>query len=262
MKCIKLKNFILFLIFVIILCTVLLYFMIICIKAKINTAKSSNMQKYMFGFNELSDYEDFKQHVINEYSSKKVIALTFDDGPSKYTTDLIKILKEHNAKATFFILGSCVQGNEQIITNTFLQGNEIATHGHSHKIMTKLSKDMLITDISNSLKEIEPAITEKISLIRPPYGITNDKVKNIANDFNLTIVKWSLDSLDWKLRNTEKITNRVLKQVKDGDIILMHDIYKSSIEATENIIKSLKNEYEFITVSEMLILKEFKTGYN
>lgn len=202
-------------------------------------------------------YEEYKNHVINEYSGKKVVALTFDDGPhEKYTPMLLDVLKKYDAKATFFILGSCVPGNEKIIQAAYSQGNEIATHGYSHKIMTKLSTDALTKDIELSLDAIKPNITEEITLLRPPYGIVNEKVIKTLDKFGLTCIKWDLDSLDWKLRNTNKVTTRVLKQVSDKKIILMHDIYKTSVEAVECILKELKDEYSFVTVTELMILKE------
>lgn len=176
----------------------------------------------------------------------------------KYTEELLDILEKYNAKATFFILGSCVNGNEEIIQKAYLQGNEIATHGFSHQIMTKLSKSALIEDIKLSLDAISPNIQEDITLLRPPYGLVDDSVKNVLDDFGLTCVKWDLDSLDWKLRNTEKITKRVLAQVEDKKIILMHDIYKTSVEAVKCILQELQNEYEFVTVTELIILKEFE----
>lgn len=174
----------------------------------------------------------------------------------KYTKKLLDILEEHDAKATFFILGSCVNGNEEIIQDAYLRGNEIAAHGFSHKIMTKLSKSALIEDIEHSLEIIRPNIQEEITLLRPPYGLVNNSVKSVLDSFGLTCVKWDLDSLDWKLRNTEKITKRVLAQVEDKKIILMHDIYITSVEATEHILQELQNEYEFVTVTELMILKE------
>lgn len=177
-------------------------------------------------------------------------------GLGKYTEELLEILEKHNAKATFFILGSCVEGNEEIIQKAYEQGHEIATHGFSHKIMTKLSTSALEEDITLSLDAICTNIQEDITLLRPPYGLVNDNVEEVLKKFNLTCVKWDLDSLDWKLRNTEKITKRVLAQVEDKKIILMHDIYKTSVEAVECILQELQGEYEFISVTELMLLKE------
>lgn len=174
----------------------------------------------------------------------------------KYTEELLEILEEYNAKATFFVLGSCVEGNEGIIQRAYKQGHEIATHGFSHKIMTKLSTSALEEDITLSLEAIYPNIQDPITLLRPPYGLVNDNVEIVLKKLNLKCIKWDLDSLDWKLRNTEKITKRVLAQVEDKKIILMHDIYQTSVEAAKQIIQELKDEYEFITVTELLILKE------
>lgn len=183
-------------------------------------------------------------------------------GHGKYTESLLDILETYNARATFFILGSCVEGNEEIIQKAYLAGHEIASHGFSHKIMTNLSKTELTQDIKLSLEAISPNIQEEIALLRPPYGNVNDSVLEVLEDFGLTCVKWDLDSLDWKLRNTEKITKRVLTQVQDKKIILMHDIYKTSVEATECILEKLQEEYEFVTVTELMILKEYEQGSN
>lgn len=248
-----------------IITTLTTFILLLCTAISFFTIKIKNMSVY----NELTskkgiykeslslNHEEYKKHVINEYKGKKVLALTFDDGPhEKYTPILLDILEKYDAKATFFILGSCVAGNEEIIQKAYSQGNEIATHGYSHKIMTKLTADALVKDIELSLDTIRPNITEEITLLRPPYGIVNEKVTSVLDKFGLTCIKWDLDSLDWKLRNTNKITTRVLKQVSDKKIILMHDIYKTSVEAVECILKELKDEYSFVTVTELMILKE------
>lgn len=216
---------------------------------------SDSQQSAEYTFENSASYIEYTKLILSEYANKKVVALTFDDGPGKYTDDLLEILEKYNAKATFFILGSCVQGNEAIIQKAYEQGHEIATHGYSHKIMTNLSTSDLEEDIQLSLDAIYPNIQGDITLLRPPYGLVNDNVENILSKFNLKCVKWDLDSLDWKLRNTGKITQRVLSQVEDKKIILMHDIYKTSVEAVECILQELQGEYEFISVTELMILK-------
>jgi peptidoglycan/xylan/chitin deacetylase (PgdA/CDA1 family) len=178
-----------------------------------------------------------------------MIALTFDDGPSpEYTPEILKALSANDAKATFFVLGSQAEQHPDILKQIAESGNEIGNHSYSHLDLTKLEEPALDYQVLTT-QEIVKRETGKVPvLLRPPYGSFNEAVKK----FGMPIILWSIDTLDWQSKNPDVIHNRVLSNVKDGDIIIMHDIYKSSAEAVSRIIPELKRKgYQLVTVSEL-----------
>lgn len=202
-----------------------------------------------------------------QYAEKKgidkkrpMIALTFDDGPHPINTlRILEALKKYNASATFFMLGNRVNANPDIPSQIIAQGSEIGTHSMSHPNLVKLDDSEIEMQIGTSSKIINQKAGKKIQLLRPPYGSYNDVVKQKAKEYGLAIILWNVDTEDWKSRNADKIVEHVLTHVKDGDIILMHDIYDTSAEAAERILGELtKQGYQFVTVSELLHQKEIK----
>ena len=165
---------------------------------------------------------------------EKVVALTFDDGPhSVYTKELLEGLKKRGIKATFFLMGSNIEGNEELVRQMKQDGHLIGNHGYRHVQMTEEGAEKVRESVEKTGKIIGEIIGEEPEYLRPPYGDWNEE---LAEKTDLTPVFWSVDSLDWKYQNTPKITNRVLKDVEDGDIILMHDIFSTSVESALEII--------------------------
>lgn len=181
---------------------------------------------------------------------KPMIALTFDDGPSeKYTPIILDALKENNANATFFVLGSEVKKNKDTLIRMVAEGNQIGNHGYNHKDLTSISDDELRQQLVGTDEFIEDITGSIPSIMRPPYGFVSDE---LDKKINKPIILWSLDTLDWQNRNTEKICSNVLDNVKDGDIVLMHDIYDTSAEAVKIIIPELiERGYQLVTISEL-----------
>ena len=192
---------------------------------------------------------------------KKLVALTFDDGPGTKTTPrLLDILKKNNVCATFFTLGGLAEQNPEIVKREKDECHEVASHTISHSQLSKMSESEIRWEIGTSETILQNITGEKPTLLRPPYGVVNDAVQGVSD---LSLILWSVDTLDWKYRNTESIVGRAMEQVKDGGIILMHDIYETSVDAVETLIATLRNEgYEFLTVSELAIVKgvELKAG--
>ncbi len=183
--------------------------------------------------------------------NKKYIALTFDDGPHyKYTSLLLDGLKERNVKATFFVLGCNAEKNYSLLKRMADEGHLIGNHTYSHKNLYRLKETKIKEEIDKTNQIIE-AITGKMpKYFRPSYGNYNGKILKLAN---MEAILWNVDSLDWKIKNSKRITYRVINKVNDGSIILMHDIYKSSVNAALLIIDKLQQEgYEFVTVEELL----------
>lgn len=191
--------------------------------------------------------------ILDKYNNKKLICLTFDDGPSEYTKLLIDGLKERNVNVTFFVLGKKISKYPQYLKEAYKNGNEIGIHGYSHKLFTRLKNEKILDEIDITNKEIYNLTGQIPSLIRVPYGSLSSRVKKVLNSVNLQSILWTIDSKDWKYLNSQKDYNYVLKKIKGNDIILMHDTYKPSVLAALNLIDELKNEgYMFITVSEYI----------
>ncbi|MFJ7406145.1 MULTISPECIES: polysaccharide deacetylase family protein [unclassified Lysinibacillus] len=190
----------------------------------------------------------------------KYIALTFDDGPSsKVTPRVLQTLKQHDAKATFFMLGNRVEMYPNIAAQVAAEGHEIANHTFSHPNLKKLTHKEMIEEIDKTNNIIEMATGITSTLFRPPYGVYNQDILNYTTSNNYTTILWSVDSLDWKSRNPITIKKEILSNVTNRSVVLMHDIHTATAEALPELLMSLKKEgYEFVTVSELLTLKEEK----
>lgn len=182
----------------------------------------------------------------------KYIALTFDDGPSrKYTPILLDGLKERGVHATFFLMGKNIEGEEDIVKRMSEEGHLIGNHSYEHIQLTKAGAKAVCEAVEHTQEQIEAITGKRPEYIRPPYGDWNEELEE---EIGMTPVLWSLDSLDWKLKDTGKIIRQVLKDVKDRDIILLHDIFPSSVEAALELIDILQKEgYVFVTADELLI---------
>lgn len=180
------------------------------------------------------------------------VALTFDDGPHQTCTPaLLNGLKQREVKATFFLMGENIAGKEPLVQRMQAEGHLIGNHGYRHIQMTKEEAEQACADIEQTEKLIQSITGKRPEYLRPPYGDWNEQLECRVN---LTTVLWNVDSLDWKFQNTDRIVRRVEKDVKDGDIILMHDIFSTSVEAALRIVDDLqKRGYEFVTVEELLV---------
>ena len=186
--------------------------------------------------------------------NKPMIALTYDDGPSKYTKELLDLLKENNSAATFFVLGVQVNKYQDTIVQMIEDGNQIGNHSFDHKRLTTLNDEELYNQIDKTDNLIYETALYKPFVMRPPYGTTSE---DLIEKLQKPIIKWSIDTRDWESRNSDAITDIILEKVKDGDIILMHDLYESSLEASKTVIPELiKRGYQLVTVSELSEYKE------
>ena len=185
--------------------------------------------------------------------SKKMIALTFDDGPNYNTSKIIDVLNKYDIKATFFVLGSRAINNKDILRKMVDSGMEIGNHTYNHLLLTKYDENKIRSEIEDTSEVIYSATKKRPKLLRPSYGSVNNKIKKVAN---MPIIICDIDSLDWNYHNSKRITSRVVNKVRDGDIILMHDIYSASLNALSNIIPILQdNGYEFVTIDELFYYK-------
>lgn len=181
--------------------------------------------------------------------NQPMIALTFDDGPGVGTVRLLEALQMHGARATFFMVGSRVNTYPNAIRKMVETGCELANHTTNHAKLTDHAADTIANEIQTTNIWIENIAGQEPTMVRPPYGAVNEVVQSVAG---IPIMLWSVDTLDWQLKDAGLIRDYVLSNVKDGDIVLMHDIYDATIQATIELIPLLQERgYQLVTVSEM-----------
>ena len=218
------------------------------------------MNENMIPETEKDNYVQYRE-AVKEKLGKKRIALSFDDGPRAETTPkVLEILKQYNAHATFYIVGSHVEGNEEIIKQIVAQGHELGNHSYSHPLLTKKSAD----EVYNEVKKTSDLIAQatgglKPMSLRPPYGGYN---KMVADQAGIAIVNWSIDSLDWQYRDAAKTIEHIKENAHNGGILLMHDIHAESVEALPAVLEYLKSEgYELVTVDELMADQVLQPNY-
>ncbi|WP_213421165.1 polysaccharide deacetylase family protein [Bhargavaea massiliensis] len=184
----------------------------------------------------------------------KYIALTFDDGPSATVTPkILRALKEHNAKATFFMLGSQAEYYPGLVREVAGAGHEIGNHSGSHPDLSKADAAKILDEIAGTTKRIKDAAGVDVNHFRPPYGAYNEGVIDYMNETGQSIILWSVDSLDWKHRDPDTIRQTILQQASPGAIVLMHDIHPTTADSLPGLLSALEQEgYEFVTVSQLL----------
>ena len=203
-------------------------------------------------YTEVFDYDVVTNKKIN--NSDKLIALTFDDGPNYNTGKVLDVLAKYNVKATFFVLGSKAKDNKKILKREYDSGMEIGNHTFNHLLLTKYKENVIKDEIDKTSSVIFEVTGRYPKLLRPSYGVYNNIVKKIGN---MPIIIWDIDTLDWKYHNSKRIASRVINKVKDGDIILMHDIYSATANSLNIIIPELQNRgYTFVTIPELFYYKE------
>lgn len=188
----------------------------------------------------------------------KYVALTFDDGPSgKYTRKLLDGLYDRGVQATFLLCGYRMKDYPDLTRRIWEEGHEIGYHGFTHKNMQQMSR----RDIAKELEDSGALLPEGCQpvFLRPPGGCCSDAVRQVAQVRNLAILGWSVDPRDWATHDTASVERFVLKNVKDGDIVLLHDMSDSSVKAALDIVDVLlEKDYEIVTVSRLVRIRGVK----
>ncbi len=183
----------------------------------------------------------------------KYVAFTFDDGPGKYTNELLNALNKYNSKATFFLLGNNVKYYKKTVKKAYDSGMEIGSHSSAHANLNTLSKNKVKKDLTNASNAIKNVIGCTPTLFRPPYGNYN---KNVQEYANAPMIYWTVDFEDWNHKNTKYVYKKILKQAKDGEIVLLHDIHKTTVKGFKKALPKLrKRGFELVTVSELYKIK-------
>ena len=193
--------------------------------------------------------------------TQKLVALTFDDGPSMYTEEILDLLTSNDSRATFFMVGYNIEKHPERVQMVLDAGCEVGNHTSGHKDLSDISRSAIESEVYDNERLLNEAGAEGELLLRPPYGLTNDTVKEVVKR---PMINWSVDSRDWKTKDAASTVAEVKKNVRDGRVVLMHDIYKSTVEAVKELIPWLKSEgYRLVTVSELYEARdeELKDGH-
>jgi peptidoglycan/xylan/chitin deacetylase (PgdA/CDA1 family) len=184
---------------------------------------------------------------------KRCIALTYDDGPTSHTPELLATLKRHHAKATFFTVGKNVVKFPDIVKQIDHEGHTIGNHSYSHYAFPSLAEARIVSEITRTNEVLQKTIGKTPKFVRPPYGAVDSKTYHALRQLNMSAILWSVDTRDWADRDSEIVCNRVIAGARPGAIVIMHDIYPTGVRATECILKALKKRsYNFVTVDTLL----------
>lgn len=174
-----------------------------------------------------------------------------DDGPSEYTEELSRGLKERRVQATFFLLGENMEGRRKMVEELVKDGHLIGNHSYHHVQLNKLSIEEATGEIEKTNRLIREWTGEAPVYIRPPYGAWSQELEKVVD---MIPVFWNVDSLDWKLQNKEQVLSCLSGQVEEGDVILMHDGYRSSVDAAFALVDHLQKQgFVFVNVEEMVL---------
>jgi len=194
---------------------------------------------------------DLKLDIPQPGTQQKLVALTFDDGPHpEYTGPLLDGLKERGVRATFFLVGTQIQYAPELVPRMAREGHQIGVHTYSHVSVTGLEREEFRLQVEGTRRLICSMLGERELWLRPPYGILDENARSWADG---PVILWSVDPEDWKDDKVNRITDHLVAHVRDGDIILMHDIYPSSVEAALAAVDQLREQgFRFVTVAELM----------
>lgn len=189
-----------------------------------------------------------------DHNTKRV-ALTFDDGPhASVTPQVLNLLDQYDAKATFFLLGKNVKLYPEIAKDTWNRGHEIGNHTWGHPVLTRISAEKVTEEFNSTNQAIQEVIGQNPTVFRPPYGAINSQVESMLN---LPVIMWSIDTYDWKHRNPSRILTYVQNYLHNDAIVLMHDIHQTTADGLESVLSFLQQSgYIFVTVSDISLAEE------
>ncbi|MFF4617985.1 polysaccharide deacetylase family protein [Nonomuraea jabiensis] len=191
----------------------------------------------------------------------KCLALTFDDGPGKYAGTLLDTLKKYDAKATFFLEGQYVKSRPAFVKRMVTEGHEVGNHSYSHPDFTKSDAGTIRNEIKKTQDAVKKASGVEPKLLRPPYGLADLQVADIATEFGMPMILWTAGSEDWSSKNVDAIKKKTMEVAQPNGIILMHDWVKQTVDAMPALIKSLqKKGYHLVTVSDIVKGQNLQPG--
>ncbi len=188
----------------------------------------------------------------------KCVALTFDDGPGEYTDDLLDILAEYDAHATFYVLGSMVTEFPETVERMATEGHELGNHTWKHDDLAEMTGKQVEKDITRTDEAVREVTGTDPTTIRPPYGSLNAKVRRSVDR---PLVMWDVDTMDWQSREAEDVSEHALSQISPGSVVLLHDIHETSVQAVPAVLAELHRQgYHFVTVTDVFGEPGLKPG--
>lgn len=182
----------------------------------------------------------------------KCVALTFDDGPGPYTAELLDLLRDAGARATFFTVGTNAMTRPDLLRRMRDEGHLVGNHSWSHRDLSKLSPSKITDALARSQDAVTAAIGQTPTLVRPPYGRVGKDVEGVAKELGVSLVNWDVDTKDWRDRKPSAVAARAVNGVHPGSIVLMHDVHRTTVDAIPEILKRLSGKgYTFVTVPEL-----------
>jgi len=211
------------------------------------------------GSSRISSNYHVKAFCHNPSETQKKIALTFDDGPSEFTLEVLALLKKYNVKATFFCIGKNIETHPEILKQIIADGHLVGNHSYSHsKFFDFYNAKQIVAEIKKTDALLEKYTSKKINFFRPPYGVTTPSIRRALNITGHKVIGWNIRSLDGGTKNKELIFNRIIKRVSPGGIVLLHDTASHSVLVLEQFLQFLEqNNYKVISIEELLNLKAY-----
>lgn len=214
----------------------------------------------IYGTSRISSNYIVKAFCNNPSETEKKIALTFDDGPSIYTLEVLELLRKYNAKATFFCIGKNIETYPEILQKIIDEGHLVGNHSYSHsKFFDFYTEPIIREELQKTDKLLEKFTSKKINFFRPPYGVTTPSIGRALKITGHKVIGWNIRSLDGGTTDVEFILNRLKKRLSPGGIVLLHDTAPHSVLVLEQFLHFLQqNQYEVISVEELLNLKAYE----
>ena len=208
--------------------------------------------------------EDTNMPIYKVDTDDKKISLSFDVAwGSNNIDEILNILDKHNAKATFFLVGSWVDDNEELVKKIHSKGHELGNHSNTHSNTTVLSDEDTLKEIQLTADKIQKITDEDVTLYRPPFGEVDDKTMEICKSLGYQVIKWDIDSLDWKEIGTQHVIDRVIRNSEPGSIVLFHTNVNGINYYLDDILTKLKQDnYDVVSVSELLYEGDYTVDSN
>lgn len=201
-----------------------------------------------------------KSYNCNPNEKERKIALTFDDGPTEFTTGILDILQKHNAKATFFCIGTQIEKHPDIFKRIILEGHLVGNHSYSHSNRIGFfSTTKVLREIQKNDSIIKSYLKKSPLLFRPPFGVTNPQIARAIEKTNHKVIGWNNRSLDTVIEDDKKIFKRIKRKLKAGGIVLLHDTSAKTADALEQLLLFLRSEdYAVSALDELLKIKPYE----
>ncbi len=203
---------------------------------------------------------NYHLEALHENPASENIALTFDDGPTPYTAEILDLLKKFNRKATFFLIGRQVEKYPGLVQRMLAEGHTVGNHTYFHCGNTGfLNARKMEAEIRAGNRAIQAVTSRNVKFYRPPFGVTNPSVRNAVQETGHTVMGWSIRSLDTVIPDEKRILDRILRRLKPGKVILLHDTSQKSVNVTGQLLEELeKRSLRSVSLDELFDLKAYE----